>query len=228
MNQKSFANIILVLVIVAFVGVVGYFAFVRKSELADQKPPTAQTTTPISTETSKSQSAPTPHNETVNWATYRNDKLNIEMQYPQGWKLFEAAGARTGGVETTINTIGLSPNIRPETKLDDPHIHFGFPTGSGFYFEVLKITPFTCDNFYATVKKLGSDNSIREKCQTSTIAGKPALTMNRGREKEVWIHVRSERFPGVYISTVGSREKVGSDDISDIMLKILSTFKFIR
>jgi len=44
MNQKGFANIILVIVIVILVGVVGYFALVRKSE------PITQTSTPTSTQ----------------------------------------------------------------------------------------------------------------------------------------------------------------------------------
>ena len=42
MNQKSFANIVLVVVIVIVIGVVGYFAFVKKSPQVVQ-----QTTTPI-------------------------------------------------------------------------------------------------------------------------------------------------------------------------------------
>jgi len=55
MNQKGFANIILVIVIVILVGAVGYFAFVKKSEpIAQQPTPTATTK-----ETPK-QNSPTP------------------------------------------------------------------------------------------------------------------------------------------------------------------------
>ncbi len=50
MNQKGFANIILIVVIVILVGAAGYFAFVKKSEPVAQQPtPTpAQTKTPVS------------------------------------------------------------------------------------------------------------------------------------------------------------------------------------
>src|SRR3989344_3526537 len=57
MNQKGFANIILVIVIVVLVGAVGYFAFVKKSE------PIAQQPTPTPTATTKEtpkQNNPTP------------------------------------------------------------------------------------------------------------------------------------------------------------------------
>ncbi len=55
MNQKGFANIILVVVIVILVGLVGYFAFVKKSG------PVAQQPTPTSTQVSNTpKSNPTP------------------------------------------------------------------------------------------------------------------------------------------------------------------------
>ncbi len=59
-SQKGFANIVLVLIVVALVGVAGYFVFVKKSE-----PVTQQTTpTPTQTETSASQTS-TPKVETT-------------------------------------------------------------------------------------------------------------------------------------------------------------------
>ena len=54
MNQKGFANIVLVVVIVILVGAVGYFAFVKKSE------PIAQQPTPTPTQTTTSTKSPTP------------------------------------------------------------------------------------------------------------------------------------------------------------------------
>ncbi|MDO8728899.1 MAG: hypothetical protein Q7K26_03285 [bacterium] len=53
-NQKGFANIILVVVIVVLAGVVGYFAFVKKSE------PIAQQPTPTPTQTNTPAPTPTP------------------------------------------------------------------------------------------------------------------------------------------------------------------------
>ena len=58
MNQKGFANIILIVVIVILVGAVGYFAFVKKSEpIAHQSTSTPAVTTK---ETPKQNNNPTP------------------------------------------------------------------------------------------------------------------------------------------------------------------------
>lgn len=86
MNQKGFANIILVLVIVALVGVVGYFVLVKKSE------PVAQRTTPISTQTKTPASTPTPKDETANWKTYTSDKDHFSFKYPPNWSLNKEIG----------------------------------------------------------------------------------------------------------------------------------------
>ena len=80
MNQRGFANIILVVVIVILVGTVGYFAFVKKSEPVAQEP----TPTPTQvTNTSKSNPTPTPTpaDPTANWKTYTDKKLLVEFKF---------------------------------------------------------------------------------------------------------------------------------------------------
>ena len=55
MNQKGFANIILVIaIVVILVGAVGYFAFVKKDE-------------------------------TANWKTYTNQQYDFQFKYPTSW-----------------------------------------------------------------------------------------------------------------------------------------------
>ncbi|MBI2635047.1 MAG: hypothetical protein HYW79_00680 [Parcubacteria group bacterium] len=62
-NRKNFANIILILFIVAaLAGAVGYFAFVKKSEPVAQQSPTPD--------------------KTVNLKTYTDSNLNYSFQYP--------------------------------------------------------------------------------------------------------------------------------------------------
>jgi len=59
MNQKGFANIALIVLVVILVGVAGYFALVKKSE--------------------------TPVSETANWKTYKGE--TFEFKYPEKLQL---------------------------------------------------------------------------------------------------------------------------------------------
>ena len=81
MTQKGFVNIVLIAVIVILVGVVGYFAFVTKSEPIAQQPTsseTKQTSTP-------QQPSSASINETASWKTYKNDEYGFEVKYPTDW-----------------------------------------------------------------------------------------------------------------------------------------------
>ena len=77
-NQKGFANVILILLIVVIlVGAVGYFAFVKKSEPIAQQSPT-----PTPTQTQKPVSPTLTPDKTVNLKTYTDSNLNYSFQYP--------------------------------------------------------------------------------------------------------------------------------------------------
>ena len=83
-NQTGFANIILIVVIVAIlVGAVGYFVFVKKSEpIAQQPVPTQTTNTPSPTPTQKL--------ETTNWINFNSKKdtgikPDFSFRHPSNW-----------------------------------------------------------------------------------------------------------------------------------------------
>lgn len=87
MNQKGFANIILVVVIiVVLVGAVGYFAFVKKFEPITQQPTLTQTQITIPAKTSIS-STPALKNETMNWKTYSSAQYGFEFKYPSDYSI---------------------------------------------------------------------------------------------------------------------------------------------
>ncbi|MBI2669894.1 MAG: hypothetical protein HYX20_02015 [Candidatus Yanofskybacteria bacterium] len=67
-NQKGFANIILVVVIVILVGAVGYFVFVKNPVAIQTKIPT-----PTPTKTADS---------TASWMTYTNPRAGYQFEYP--------------------------------------------------------------------------------------------------------------------------------------------------
>lgn len=83
-QQKGFANIVLIVLIVVLAGVVGYFALVKKTpEVAQQ----INSSTPTSTQTQNPIPTPTPSDETANWKTYKNGKNNFSFRYPNKWSL---------------------------------------------------------------------------------------------------------------------------------------------
>lgn len=88
MNQKGFTNIILAVVIVILVGVVGYFAFMKKSEPVAQQPTPTPTQTNSPTKTPVSPT-PTPKDETATWKTYSNAGLSFSINYPNNFQLKE-------------------------------------------------------------------------------------------------------------------------------------------
>ena len=70
MNQKGFANIVLIVLIIVLVGIVGYLMLIKKS-------------TSPTTETNQRQTiTPTIQDETANWKTYQNDKFGFKFKYP--------------------------------------------------------------------------------------------------------------------------------------------------
>lgn len=85
-QQKGFANIVLIVLVVIIAGVAGYFALVKKSPEVAQ-----QTNTPTPT--------PTPKEETAGWKTYTNTKFEFMVMYPKDWR----APEYFGGVNTPGN-----------------------------------------------------------------------------------------------------------------------------
>lgn len=87
-NQKGFANIIFIIVVVAITSVGGYFVFVKKPE------PVAQQSAP--TITQNTTSTTTQKNETAKWEVYRSEKYGIEFRHPAGWYIYDGIDGGSG------------------------------------------------------------------------------------------------------------------------------------
>ena len=96
MSQKGFANIILIVSVVAFVAVAGYFVVTTKKQRqpATQQAP-VQTTTPTPTETKMP--APTPPADTSStqtntgngWKVFKNSRFTFQFSYPAEWSMLD-------------------------------------------------------------------------------------------------------------------------------------------
>lgn len=102
MNQKGFANIILIVLVVVLAGTIGYFVLRQK-----QEPVIQQAITPPSTATTLQPTAPTSADEIANWKTYRNEKYGFEVKYPpsfevrEEWKIYP--GPRGDSLPTYVS-----------------------------------------------------------------------------------------------------------------------------
>ena len=179
MNQKGFANIILVVVIVILVGAVGYFVFVKKSE------PIAQQPTSITTQRPATQSpTPTQQGNTVNQKIYSVPGMRFE--YPDTWQVKTG----TSGVRTTATF------VVPENPDD-------------FYGEVFMVSyapnqgGLTLEEWWSEASK--SDRY--QKSSETTIAGFSAyvLALPETDAPPRYIFITKSRAPGGWIYDITAR-----------------------
>lgn len=91
MNQKGFANIVLIVLVVILAGAVGYFVFLQKSQ-----------TVQIPSQTPSRQ-----QNETTDWKTYQNAQYNLSIKYPNDWQLIDFQSVNGMG---TLDAFGFIPS----------------------------------------------------------------------------------------------------------------------
>lgn len=102
-NQKGFANIVLIIIVVLTV-IVGYFAFVKKSGHVVQQSPSSATNTSVSnttlpnpTPTPTSTSQPTPKQiittpiSVSGMSKHTDTDFGFSFWYPSGWTIMESA-----------------------------------------------------------------------------------------------------------------------------------------
>ena len=88
MNQKGFANIVLIVLVIIIAGAVGYFALTKKSEPVAQTPSPITSTSPTRTTSPAPTPTPVVKDETVSWNSYTYSSIesgilpDLTFKYP--------------------------------------------------------------------------------------------------------------------------------------------------
>ncbi|MEX2014208.1 MAG: hypothetical protein WD896_02530 [Parcubacteria group bacterium] len=85
MNQKRFANIILVLAVAILVGIGGYFTFIKKVEPVNKQKASTPTQATTLTET-------TTQNINSEWKVFQDSRYAFQFNYPAGWSVGNQQG----------------------------------------------------------------------------------------------------------------------------------------
>jgi len=203
LNQKGFAKVALIAVIITTISVSGYFILVKKST------PTAQQT---------SVSTPTLKNEMADWKTYTNEKYGFKIQLPDDWQTKEDSkynfvsfnsqekfNAITKHNDSEVNGGGMSDNVTISYYKDDAE----YISQIGYQFQKLP-----------TLEEYINQNSDVRNLQTINFAGQSAFRANvNGMFDEDVIWVRKDKHLYI-IRLVGVGNPLGNE--------ILSTFKFTK
>ena len=217
MNQKGFANIILIVIIVLAVGAVGYFVFVKKST------PTVQQTS-TSSQTNNTAS-PTQKDETANWKTYSSSKYNFYLKYPNGWTLEESSQTDLTGTIISLRSPETTQLLN-ERKIDPgysynlavsfwPNINNEYARGGSWRGQrnYTNLTDFFTDK-----------NTPKQKVGNIAVAGQNAYEVSiGGAGTNYGVMIEHGGIYELSFGTAWDKSKLGSTE-----KQILSTFQFSK
>ena len=222
MNQKGFINVFLIILVIALVGVVGYFVFVKKSEVVTYQTPISQTTPPTSTQVTNNQPTPKSANQTTDWKTYRDDKLKYEFRYPP----FSCEVQRMMGDTSFVACyLPKGQNGGPKGNDDAYTISLGFVSQAQL--NVMGITycgAYPNDSSRCESRKIGGVNSTID----WGINVPFTTTDSEGKEKQSSELKASVWIPHPNGGVVTFELQPVTPESKAILYEVVSTFKFLR
>lgn len=226
-NTKGFANIWLVVLVVAVVVVGGYSVF-KKSGVPTPKTEQSQSQQPTTTTNNQPVAA---NDETAGWQTYRNEKYRFEFKYPTGWKYMPTdLGILNLGILKNSGAVEIN-GVNPSQIL-----YAGYFNGGGFEFSIYGSNARNCENESTWLPREIRENDNVIKSRSSVVVGNtksPTVAYERCGSSATptcyaSISVCIPHNPTIAIDFTDGKEDSGKPtaELIAISNKILSTFKF--
>ncbi|MEK7501689.1 MAG: hypothetical protein AAB629_02075 [Patescibacteria group bacterium] len=216
MNQKGFANIIFIVLVVIIAGVAGYFILRKISPTEISPPPPISTQQSNTTNPISPTASPTPKNETDKWQTYQSKKYQFSLDYPSTGRIgIEQDGSTLPGIvpQYTYHTIQIPVHLSsdyPITKYDG--------WGKQLHITISKKSEGkSCADIGITVFKNGNSVTIGgrlfmfyDRPWTET-SGSTLMAKHRyyGTETTVYCYVFDEAIMGAVPSSTGNKPPPG-------------------
>ena len=201
MSQKGFIKILIIAIVVAIIGTIGYFILVKKSPVI---PPNGQESY------IPSGKKITPADETADWRTYRNEKYGFEVKYPSALSKGGEYAPCTGDEDFVCNDV-LYRIWRRNPKEDE---------WEEFKVEIDKNRYNSFTELWAKQNKIGGCESIEK--LSNFVGIKRYNCVGKRTHVQVAIILKNDlTFTIYYISGT----KINGKDRFD---QILATFKFIE
>jgi hypothetical protein len=134
LNQKSFANIIFVVVIIVLICTFGYFTFVKKTE-PTRSPHSQQVKDTINIDVFENNIKAS--GEIDDWQTFKSNSSNIEFKYPAGWS---QQSEQDGGIFKYSEVSSPDLKIREEYQGGDVPALIGWEDGAKIDFKIWDLT----------------------------------------------------------------------------------------
>jgi hypothetical protein len=225
MNEKGFANIVLIIAVIVLISVAGYFGFVRKSK-------------PVAEEFRA------PSGEMANWKTYRNKVYGLEIKHPVDWTVIKENNdmslqntlERFGGDRAEVVTLDEKSGSNVTVIYLGTNLNFSDCDGGMSQEECLKLretNKMSLDQFMAIAGRTESFQNVKKTLLNSynayEIDFQARVSEDGGktyREENRFFIMVEDKEGGVF--RIDFNDRPTKNDLSSTELQMLSTFKFIQ
>jgi len=224
MNNRGFAPIAVIVLVVIAVGVMGYFLIANKSTTLPSQTSTNQTQTTNPHPTSVE---PTSASIPANWKTYRSQQHQFEFMYPN--ELF--LETNSSGLPCVQSTPNFSETEVQQSNVPPVRICFGATSDINL---LVKITDWPSKRTYANLNEFITE--VRSAKTTSPLRvteeikldGEKAYQLSVGSD-ESWRGIFTEKEGRVYtVSFYESFKDYSDKNLTTVDRSILSSFKFSK